>query len=159
MITRASGVPKSMNETHDPEICRSSRSGGGQTSFYVTSWDNRHSEAASRLPSAVASRCGREENEEREKKRIVGEIPRYLHSPAIRSAIKAEQSRVRDIDVSCRRRHDGYYLRNYLTDDHFCGDDRWQSGLRASRVRVVPFFWRNSASCGEKSLLFSPQPT
>lgn len=34
-----------MNEMHDPEICRSSRSGGGQTSFYVTSWDNRRSDA------------------------------------------------------------------------------------------------------------------
>jgi len=87
MITRSSGIPKLMNETYDPEICRP-RLNGRQTSFYVTSWNNHLDAMYLHVLFAVVSRCRKEKNG---KKRIMGNF-RQVQSrlSAIRFAIKVE---------------------------------------------------------------------
>lgn len=109
IIIQSSEVPKSTNETRDPEICGPFRSSVRQTSFYVTSWDNRcRSDAASRLPSAGRKKRKKKGSRSHDPDKC-GRTCRQLNTRLRRSNRVSVTLTSRDVDARC------YYLRNYLT--------------------------------------------
>lgn len=132
-ISNDFGVPKPMNEMHDLEIYRSSQSSGGQTSFYVTSSDNRHSDAAS-LCGCIAGEKKMKKKKDRGWLPAAGD-PTYSRT---RRRLDTRLRRSNRVSVTLMSHDvDGTTLLFAQLSNRrsFRGNDRWQSGLRASRFR------------------------